>query len=36
MPDEIVVIAAVADRGRLHARLGGMTLEEAVAKAGGR
>jgi len=36
MPDEIVVIAAVADRGRLHARLGGMTLEEAVAKAGAR
>ncbi len=29
LPDEIVVIAAVANRGRLHARLGGMTIEEA-------
>jgi hypothetical protein len=28
-PDEIVVIAAVASRGRLHARLGGMTKDEA-------
>lgn len=36
MPDEIVVIAAVADRGRLHARLGGMTVDEAVARAAGR
>ncbi|HVC66104.1 MAG TPA: amino acid synthesis family protein [Acidimicrobiales bacterium] len=29
LPDEIVVIAAVANRGRLHARLGGMTADEA-------
>lgn len=29
LPDEIVVIAAVANRGRLHARLGGMTVDEA-------
>jgi hypothetical protein len=36
MPDEIVVIAVVADRGRLHARLGGMTVEEALAKVAGR
>ena len=28
-PDEIVVVAAVASRGRLHARSGGMTKEEA-------
>jgi hypothetical protein len=28
LPDEIVVIAALANRGRLHARLGGMTAEE--------
>lgn len=34
LPDEIVVIAAVASRGRLHARLGGMTVEEARAKLG--
>ncbi|MHB8219843.1 MAG: amino acid synthesis family protein [Acidimicrobiales bacterium] len=32
MPDEIAVIAAVANRGRLHARLGGMTVEEAREK----
>ena len=32
-PDEIVVIAAVASRGRLHARLGGLTKEEADAAA---
>ncbi|MFI7643942.1 amino acid synthesis family protein [Nonomuraea sp. NPDC049400] len=32
-PDEIVVIAAVANRGRLNARVGGMTAEEAKAKA---
>lgn len=30
-PDEIVVIAAVASRGRLNARLGGMTVEEVKA-----
>lgn len=30
-PDELVVIAAVASRGRLNARLGGMTVEEAQA-----
>ena len=29
LPDEIVVIAAVANRGRLHARLGGLTVDEA-------
>ena len=34
LPDEIVVIYAVASRGRLNARLGGMTQEEAVAEAG--
>jgi len=30
-PDEILVVAAVASRGRLHARLGGVTRDEAVA-----
>jgi Amino acid synthesis len=30
-PDEIVVIAAVASRGRLHARLGGLSKQEALA-----
>jgi amino acid synthesis protein len=30
-PDEIVVICAVASRGRLNARLGGKTREEALA-----
>lgn len=30
--DEIVVIAAVANRGRLNARLGGMTKEQALEK----
>ena len=30
LPDEIVVIAAVASRGRLNARLGGMSLAEAT------
>jgi hypothetical protein len=30
-PDEIVVVVAVASRGRLHARLGGITREEALA-----
>jgi len=34
LPDEIVVIAAVANRGRLHARLGGMTADEAREAAG--
>ncbi len=28
-PDEIVVIAAVANRGRINARVGGMTADEA-------
>lgn len=32
LTDEIVVIAAVANRGRLHARLGGMTVAEAMAR----
>lgn len=31
LPHEIVVVAAVADRGRLNARLGGMTLQDALA-----
>jgi hypothetical protein len=30
-PDEIVVVVAVASRGRLHARLGGLTRDEALA-----
>jgi Amino acid synthesis len=30
LPDEIVVIIAVASRGRLHERVGGMTREEAL------
>ena len=29
LPDELLVIATVANRGRLNARLGGRTLEEA-------
>lgn len=33
-PDEIVVIAAVANRGRLNARVGGLTSGEAKARAG--
>lgn len=33
LPDELVVIAVVANRGRLHARLGGKTVEEARAEA---
>jgi len=33
LPEELVVIAAVADRGRLHDRLGGLSLEEARAQA---
>lgn len=36
-PDEIVLIGAVASRGRLNARLGGKSKEEALAeRAGGR
>lgn len=31
-PDEIVLIVAVASRGRMHERLGGKTLEEARAE----
>ncbi len=31
-PDELVIIAAVANRGRLNARLGGMTKEQAIAR----
>lgn len=31
-PDEIVLIGAVASRGRLNARVGGMTLDEAKAQ----
>jgi hypothetical protein len=34
LADEIVVICAVASRGRLHARLGGMTRREALDRAG--
>jgi hypothetical protein len=34
MPDEIVVICAIASRGRMHARLGGMTRDEALARSG--
>ena len=34
VPDEIVVGAAVANRGRLNARLGGMAKEEASARTG--
>jgi len=30
-PDELVVLCALASRGRLHARLGGKTKEEAAA-----
>ena len=30
LPDELVIIAAVANRGRLNARVGGMTVQEAV------
>lgn len=31
-PDEIVVIAAVANRGRINARVGGMTVDEVLAR----
>ena len=33
-PDEIVLIGAVASRGRLNARLGGKTVEEALEETG--
>lgn len=33
-PDELVVVAAVSNRGRLNARVGGMTVDEYHAKAG--
>ena len=33
-PDEIVLVGAVASRGRLNARLGGKSKEEAVAEQG--
>lgn len=32
LPDEIVVIAAVASRGRINARLGGMSLADATGR----
>ncbi|MEH0553979.1 amino acid synthesis family protein [Streptomyces sp. B21-101] len=32
LPDELVVIAAVANRGRINARVGGMTVAEAQAQ----
>lgn len=31
-PDELVVIAAVSNRGRINARVGGMTRDDALAK----
>lgn len=31
LPDEVVLVVGVASRGRLHARLGGKTKEEALA-----
>lgn len=34
-PDEIVVIAAVANRGRINARVGGMSLAEATSGSAG-
>jgi len=33
LPDEILIIAAVTNRGRINARLGGRTLEQALADA---
>jgi hypothetical protein len=33
LPDELVIIAAVANRGRINARVGGMTVHEAQTKA---
>ncbi|MFJ3776283.1 amino acid synthesis family protein [Streptomyces sp. NPDC090075] len=35
LPDELVVIAAVANRGRINARVGGMTVAEARAQVSG-
>jgi len=32
LPDEIVVVVVLANRGRLHARLGGLSKEEALAR----
>jgi hypothetical protein len=32
MPDEIALIFCIANRGRLNARVGGLTHEEAVAR----
>lgn len=32
LPNEIVIIVAVANRGRINARLGGLTKEEALAQ----
>jgi Amino acid synthesis len=32
MPDEIAVIFCIANRGRLNARVGGLTHEEVAAK----
>ena len=34
LPDEMVIIAAVANRGRLNARVGGKSREEAIAERG--
>jgi hypothetical protein len=34
LPGELVVIAAVANRGRINARLGGRTVGQAIAGAG--
>lgn len=34
-PDELVVIAAVANRGRINARVGGLTVTEAIARSAG-
>lgn len=32
MPDELVIVAAVANRGRMNARVGGMSRDEAIAR----
>lgn len=32
MPDELVIVAAVANRGRINARVGGKTREQALAE----
>jgi hypothetical protein len=34
LPDEIVVIVAVANRGRINARLGGMSVADVVGQEG--